>query len=259
MKKVLDIKARGNNQNYQNIKFVSCYLVLLSRFLTKTAKISRYSQCLHSFFLLNFRTQFFHFLEVLVLANETTMWSPFDELSQSTVVYSDLIFITKKLEIRGSVSRLPKSNFHPIGFYGLDCLNDISDDKPSDQSYDIRGTFYKEWASLPIYPSNDHLTDLTENSDPLSIKTAPIGTRKLIGLLYSDALHNKLCCTTKCFCQPKSTERTPSPPTCTCKLCSDNVSTLHPITCTAFPQPPPPPVEKIKTLWFNSHNPILMM
>ena len=67
------------------------------------------------------------------------------------------------------------------------------------------------WASLPIYTGNHHLTDLIENSDPLSIKTAPIGTGKLIGLLYSDALHNKLCCTTKCFRQPKPTERTPNP------------------------------------------------
>ena len=107
-----------------------------------------------------------------------------------------------------SASRLLKSDFHPIGFYGLDCLNDTSDDKLSDQSYKIRGTFYKYWASLPIYTSNHHLTDLTEKSDPLSIKTAPIGTRKLIGLLYSDALHNRLCCTTKCFRQPKPTERT---------------------------------------------------
>ena len=110
-----------------------------------------------------------------------------------------------------SASRLLKSVFDPIGFYGLDCLNDISDDKLSDQSSKISGTFYKYWASLPLYSSNHHLTDLNENSDPLSIKTGPIGTRKLIGLLYSDALHNKLCCTTKSFRQPKPTQRTPKP------------------------------------------------
>ena len=149
-----------------------------------------------------------------------------------------------------SASRLIKSVFHPFAFYGLDCLNNISDDKITDQSYKIRGTFYKNWATLPIYPSNHHLTDLTENSDALSVKTAPIGTRKSNGLLYSDALHNKLCCTTKCFRQPKPTERTPNPPTCTCKLCSGNLSPLHPITCTAFPQTPPPQWKELK-LWFN--------
>ena len=42
-----------------------------------------------------------------------------------------------------SASRLLKSVFHPIGFHGLDCLNDISDDVLSDQSYKTRGTFYK--------------------------------------------------------------------------------------------------------------------
>ena len=110
-----------------------------------------------------------------------------------------------------SASRLLKSVFHPIGFYGLDCLNDISDDKLSDQSYKIRGTFNKYWARLPIYKSNHHLTDQIENSYPLSIKTAPIGTRKKIGLLYSDALHKNLCCTTKCLRQPKPTGRTPNP------------------------------------------------
>ena len=31
-----------------------------------------------------------------------------------------------------SVSRLLKSGFHPISFYGLDCLSDISDDELSD-------------------------------------------------------------------------------------------------------------------------------
>ena len=128
----------------------------------------------------------------------------------------------------------------------------------SDQSYKIRGTFYKYWASLPIYTSNHHLTDLIENSDPLSIKTAPIGKRKLIGLLYSDALHNKLCCTTKCFRQPKPTKRVPNPPTCICKLCGDNLSLLHPTTCTAFP-PNTPPMERIKTLWFNSYSLIPMI
>ena len=117
---------------------------------------------------------------------------------------------TRKFDFE-SASRLLKSVFHPIVFYGFDCLNDISDDKLSDQSYKIRCTFYKYSASLPIYTGNHHLTDVTENSDPLSIKTAPIGTRKLIGLLYSDALHNKLCCTTKCFRQPKPTERTSNP------------------------------------------------
>ena len=40
-----------------------------------------------------------------------------------------------------SASRLLKSDFHPIGFYGLDCLNGISDDKLTDQSYKIRVTF----------------------------------------------------------------------------------------------------------------------
>ena len=154
-----------------------------------------------------------------------------------------IIFLNKTTPIRKfdfeSASRLLKSVFHPIGFDGLDCLNDISDDKLSDQSYKIRGTFYKYWASLPMYTSNHHLTDLIENSDPLSIKTAPIGTRKLIALQYSDVLHNKLCCTTKCFRQPKPTERWPNPPTCTCKLCGDNLSPLHPTTCIAFPQTPP--------------------
>ena len=117
-----------------------------------------------------------------------------------------------------SASPLLKSVPHPIGFYGLDCLNEMSDDKLSDQSYKTRGTFFKYWVSLPIYTGNHHLTDLIENSDPLSIKTAPIGTRKLIGRLYSDARHNKIRCTTKCFRQPKPTGRTPNPPTCTCKL-----------------------------------------
>ena len=130
-----------------------------------------------------------------------------------------------------SAPRLLKSVFHPIGFYGLDCLNDISDDKLSDQSYKIRGTFYKYWASLPIYTSNHHLTDLPENSDPLSIETAPIGTRKLIGLLYSDVLHNELCCTTKCFRQPKPTERTCNPPTAHANCVMTTYHRfIHPIT-----------------------------
>ena len=47
---MLNIKALGNNQKWQIMKFVSCYVVSLSRFLTKTAKICRYSQCLHSLF-----------------------------------------------------------------------------------------------------------------------------------------------------------------------------------------------------------------
>ena len=160
-----------------------------------------------------------------------------------------------------SASRLLKSVFIPTGFYGLDCFNpNWTIRELSDQSYKIRGTFYKYWASLPIYTSNHHLTDLIENSDPLSIKTAPIGTRKLIGLLYSDALHKKLCCTTKCFRQPKPTERVPNPPTCICKLCGDNLSLLHPTTCTAFPpNTPPPPMERIKTLWFNSYSLIPMI
>ena len=117
---------------------------------------------------------------------------------------------TRKFDFE-SAPRLLKSVSHPIGFYGLDCLNDISDDKLSDQSYRIRGTFYKYWASLRIYTSNHHMTDLPGNFDPLSIETAPIATRKLVGLLYSDVFHNKLCCTTKCFCQPKLTERKSNP------------------------------------------------
>ena len=165
----------------------------------------------------------------------------------------------KKIDFE-SASPLLKSVFHPIGLYGLDCLNDIHDDKPSDQTNKFRGTFCKCWASLPIYTSNHHLTDLIENSDPLSIKPAPIGTIKLIGLLYSDVLHNKLCCTTKCFRQPKPTERTPNPPTCTCKLCGDNLSPLPPMYSFPPKHPPPPrPVERIKTLWFNSHSPISMI
>ena len=84
---------------------------------------------------------------------------------------------TKKFDFE-SASLLLKSVFHPIGFNGLDCLNDISDDKLSDQSYRIRGTFYKYWASLPICTSIHHLTDLPGNSVPLSIETAPNGTGK---------------------------------------------------------------------------------
>ena len=138
-----------------------------------------------------------------------------------------------------SASRLLKSVFHPFAFYGFDCLNDISDDELSDQSYKIRGTFYKYWASLSIYTINHHLTDLIENSDPLSIKTAPIGTRKLIGLLYSDALHNKLCSTTKCFRQPnpQKDHQTPLPAHANCV-----VTTYHRFTpphVQFSPQTPP--------------------
>ena len=48
----------------------------------------------------------------------------------------------KKFDFESAARQL-KSVFHPIGFFGLDCLNYISDDKLSDQSYKIRGTFYK--------------------------------------------------------------------------------------------------------------------
>ena len=169
-----------------------------------------------------------------------TRLSPYPQIERNMISVRTNIGALNKTKPIGkidfeSASRLLKSVFNHFGFYGHDCLNDISDDKLSDQSYKIRGTFYKYWAILPIYTSNHHLTDLNENSDPLSIKTAPIGTRNLIGLLYSDALHNKLCCTTKCFRQPKPTGRTPNPPTCTCKLCGDNLSPLHSTTCTAFP------------------------
>ena len=114
----------------------------------------------------------------------STRLSPFPQIERNMInVRKNIVALNKTTPIRKfnfeSAPRLPKSVFHPIGFYGLDCLNVISDDKLSDQSYKIHGIFYKYWASLPIYTSNHHLTDLIEISDPVSIKTAPIGARKL--------------------------------------------------------------------------------
>ena len=48
--KVVKMKALEINQNQQSTRFVLCYFASLSRFLTKTVKISQYAQCLHSIF-----------------------------------------------------------------------------------------------------------------------------------------------------------------------------------------------------------------
>ena len=66
------MKALGNKQNQNVNLFVSRYLVSLSRFLTKTAKISHYSQYLHSLFTELWDAIFTSLL--LVLAKELTMW-----------------------------------------------------------------------------------------------------------------------------------------------------------------------------------------
>ena len=50
-----------------------CYLESLSNVLTKTAKISQYSQCLHYSFT-QLWDAIFNFFEVLVLANKMTIW-----------------------------------------------------------------------------------------------------------------------------------------------------------------------------------------
>ena len=74
------------------MQFVSRYLVSLSRFLTKTAIISRHSQCLHSLFTQLWDAIFYPF-EVLSQIKQPCR-SPFNELSQSTAVYSDLQIFT---------------------------------------------------------------------------------------------------------------------------------------------------------------------
>ena len=72
LKKVIQIKALGSKQNQQIIEIVSCYFVSLSRFLPKTAKISRYSQCLHSLCTKLWDT-IFHLFEKLILENKIAM------------------------------------------------------------------------------------------------------------------------------------------------------------------------------------------
>ena len=69
-------KSFGEQAKPTNCLICFCYLVSLSRFLTKTAKISHYSQSLHSLFI-QLWDVIFYLSEVLVLANEITMWWPF--------------------------------------------------------------------------------------------------------------------------------------------------------------------------------------
>ena len=64
LENVIKIKALRNKQNKQIIKFVSRYLASLSRSVTKTAKISQYTQCLHSLFP-QFLDALFYLFEVL--------------------------------------------------------------------------------------------------------------------------------------------------------------------------------------------------
>ena len=56
----------GNKQNEQIAQFVSYYLASLSNFLTKMAKISQITECLHSLFT-QFWEAIFYLFEVLVL------------------------------------------------------------------------------------------------------------------------------------------------------------------------------------------------
>ena len=65
-------KNSGDQTKLTNYVIFSCYFASLSRFFPKTAKISLYSQCLHSLFTQLWGAIFFLF-EVLALANKTTM------------------------------------------------------------------------------------------------------------------------------------------------------------------------------------------
>ena len=88
-------KSSGEKPKLTNYVICFCYLASLSRFFTKTAKLSQYSQCLHSLFTQLWDAVFF-FFEVLILCEPCG--SPFNKLSQSTFVYSDLLLFTSPVK-----------------------------------------------------------------------------------------------------------------------------------------------------------------
>ena len=69
------VKDESSGEQPKLTNYVICFLlfcVIVKIFLTETAKISQYSQCLHSLFT-QFWDAFFYLFVVLVLANKTAM------------------------------------------------------------------------------------------------------------------------------------------------------------------------------------------
>ena len=98
MKKVLNLKARGITKTNKLCNLFLAILYHCQDFLRKLPKLVAFrNACI--VYLLNFGTQLSTLLKYLFLQIKQPCRSPFNEFSQSTIVYSDLLIFTSPLGI----------------------------------------------------------------------------------------------------------------------------------------------------------------
>ena len=152
--------------------------------------------------------------------------------------------LNTKLDFRNinfeSAVRLYLAVIIPSARYGIEAYQDKISEETLFKFYKkVAGFFWKRWCGVSNYVSTTKLTERIFNDDSLNLRGSKAGRRRLIALLYAEALHVKICQKDNCYRTETHNiveERGFSAYTaCRCRFCGTVIVDGHVLQCPALP------------------------